>query len=821
MENDHRVTTRLNSHLGNTQFVRFSQDAPLQLQGNNLLDKVNDFFNRYENIFITPEDNSHWVFVKEHTDPTTGSQHISLQQHYDGIPVYGAILRFHFTPDSRLSTINGWVIPHLQSHHNQLLNQAEASQLASQYMIGKYKSQPISPLGIESIELSYYKEGFIQNQPKGPVHMAYNIVVSDGHNIRERIILNAEKGIVIHAHSMVCSVLNRSLYINSLDSLVWEEGDNFPGNLEEWPARQIIATEHTYNFFLNSFGVTSFDNNDAEMVILHAPIGMGCPNASWNGVRTNFCDGVGTDDVTGHEWAHAYNQFSADLIYAWQSGALNEAYSDIWGETIDLINNFDDDDENLGLRNECSDTDRWMMGEDATAFGGAIRDMWLPSCFSDPDVVVDTFYFCNPSDNGGVHSNSGVINHAYALLVDGGNFNGVNIQGIGLTKAAHIFWRAQNFYLTPISDFTAFSDALEASTMDLMGQNLEGLSTGAPIGPSGEIITAADLTSINDIIDVLLLREEPVCDFQTILQPDAPAPCETLDAVFFDDFENGLDGWIVEALPENPDTWNAREWSIVTDLPNERDGSAIYVPNPIIGDCQTDLENGIVRLESPTIVFPDGDDIFPHLSFTHYVATEPNWDGGNLKFSIDGSDWATISSLAFIHNGYNGMLNPSDNPLGDQRAFTGVDEGGHFSSWGESQIDLSTLGATGGSEVRIRWELGEDGCNGRDGWYLDDILFYTCNESTTSSNEFLSNDYLMIFPNPVQEQCVVTFQDAITGSCNLNIIDISGRLLMEKHISLSNRNRIILNDLGFLPKGIHFIHAEINGINYFGKMVKI
>ena len=61
---------------------------------------------------------------------------------------------------------------------------------------------------------------------------------------------------------------------------------------------------------------------------------------------------------------------------------------------------------------------RWLLGEDATAFGGAIRDMWNPACFGDPGKVTDTEYFCSAGDNGGVHANSGVPNHGFSLLVD-------------------------------------------------------------------------------------------------------------------------------------------------------------------------------------------------------------------------------------------------------------------------------------------------------------------------------------------------------------------------------------------------------------------
>src|SRR5262249_11788424 len=66
--------------------------------------------------------------------------------------------------------------------------------------------------------------------------------------------------------------------------------------------------------------------------------GWGCPNASWNSTYISFCPGFTTDDVTGHEWSHAFTEFTSGLIYQWQSGALNESYSDVWGESIDQIN---------------------------------------------------------------------------------------------------------------------------------------------------------------------------------------------------------------------------------------------------------------------------------------------------------------------------------------------------------------------------------------------------------------------------------------------------------------------------------------------------
>ena len=110
--------------------------------------------------------------------------------------------------------------------------------------------------------------------------------------------------------------------------------------------------------------------------------------------------------------------------------------------------------------------------------------MWNPRCLSDPGKVTDAEYHCATTDNGGVHTNSGVPNHGFALLVDGGTYNGRNVSAIGFVKAAHLYWRAQSVYQTPASDFDDHADALQASCTDLIGVNLTGLSTGVPVGPS-------------------------------------------------------------------------------------------------------------------------------------------------------------------------------------------------------------------------------------------------------------------------------------------------------------------------------------------------
>ncbi len=136
-----------------------------------------------------------------------------------------------------------------------------------------------------------------------------------------------------------------------------------------------------------------------------------------------YGDGYPVDDIVGHELTHGVTEFESGLFYYYQSGAINESFSDVWGEFIDLSNSSGDD----------SASARWLIGEDRPV-RGASRDManpptHFPNGFGDdPDRMQSDLYDADADedDNGGVHSNSGVNNKAAYLLTDGDTFNGNN-----------------------------------------------------------------------------------------------------------------------------------------------------------------------------------------------------------------------------------------------------------------------------------------------------------------------------------------------------------------------------------------------------------
>ena len=215
------------------------------------------------------------------------------------------------------------------------------------------------------------------------------------------------------------------------------------------------------------------------------------------------------------------------------------------------------------------------MGEDATAFGGAIRDMWNPNCAQDPGKVTDAEYHCATADGGGVHTNSGVPNHGFALLVDGGTYNGRIVGAIGMTKAAHLYWRAQSVYQTLTSDFNDHADALEASCADLIGVTLDALGTGpTDPGSSGQAITQADCVEVSDMIAAVELRTDPTeqCNFQPLLQPNPPALCanqKNLPTFYHETFEQGL-GAGRSRTPASSAAGRARTGRKTTTLPGGR-----------------------------------------------------------------------------------------------------------------------------------------------------------------------------------------------------------------------------------------------------------
>lgn len=177
----------------------------------------------------------------------------------------------------------------------------------------------------------------------------------------------------------------------------------------------------SYDFFWKVLGRDSIDNKGFALIgSVH--YGQDYENAFWNGAQMVFGDGDGeiferftrSLDVIGHELAHGVIESEAGLVYANQSGALNESISDVFGVLIKQ--------HVLGQTAEEAD---WLIGADLLApriKGIGLRSMAHPgTAYDDPLLGKDPQpdhmrrFVITQEDNGGVHINSGIPNRAFYL----------------------------------------------------------------------------------------------------------------------------------------------------------------------------------------------------------------------------------------------------------------------------------------------------------------------------------------------------------------------------------------------------------------------
>jgi hypothetical protein len=186
-------------------------------------------------------------------------------------------------------------------------------------------------------------------------------------------------------------------------------------------------------------------------------------NAHWDGASMNFGilssnnKGVTAIDVTGHELTHGVTQYTSGLVYSYESGAMNESMSDIMGKSVQFFAKPADID--------------WKLSND---MGWIIRNMANPKAVGQPDTYNGENWNFGSDDNGGVHTNSGIGNFMFYLLVSGGSGtndagDSYNVTGIGLDNAVQIIYRTETVYLTPTSQYIDWRDACIQAATDLYG----------------------------------------------------------------------------------------------------------------------------------------------------------------------------------------------------------------------------------------------------------------------------------------------------------------------------------------------------------------
>ncbi|PGU48587.1 M4 family metallopeptidase [Bacillus cereus] len=231
-----------------------------------------------------------------------------------------------------------------------------------------------------------------------------------------------------------------------------------------------LATK-VYDFYKDKYKRNSFDNKGKKVVsVVHAwDSGETDDPKNWgNAFSANISNVsmliygdpmVKAFDIAGHEFTHAVTSSESNLEFSGESGAINEALSDIMGTAIEkYINN--------GEFN-------WTIGEQT---GSVLRNMKNPSAVKFfnglpyPDDY-SKYSDLNGGDNEGVHFNSSIINKVAYLIAQGGTQNGVTVNGIGEDKMFDLFYYANTDELNMTSNFSELRIACLTVATNKYGAN--------------------------------------------------------------------------------------------------------------------------------------------------------------------------------------------------------------------------------------------------------------------------------------------------------------------------------------------------------------
>jgi thermolysin len=298
----------------------------------------------------------------------------------------------------------------------------------------------------------------------------------------------------IYTYDMKGNLTRTQLFLNGLvtlnDSDVAADADN------DWSDTAAVDAHAyagwTYDYLYKRFNRQGLDNRNLTMTSLVHPVrredyasappsvlnlyylnafyagrgimvyGEGLPaGVSSGGRQWNYFSGA--LDVVAHELAHGVTDYTSDLIYRNESGALNEAFSDIIGASVEYFY------QQAGTGYLKAD---YLLGEDLTSPSVPFRSMSNPQAYGDPDHY--SKLYTGTADNGGVHHNSGIANHAFYLAIEGGTnrTSGLAVQGVGAAnrdKIEKVFYRGFTQMLPANATFSMARAATLQAARDLYG----------------------------------------------------------------------------------------------------------------------------------------------------------------------------------------------------------------------------------------------------------------------------------------------------------------------------------------------------------------
>jgi vibriolysin len=397
-----------------------------------------------------------------------GDEHFRLAQTKNGLPVLGGELIIH-VQNGLVTGANG------NARHDLQTPAADSAKLDGKAAIVAATSVMDDVKG-----LAASGEPTLAYRPSGTkLELVYVVRATgektDGTPVVDDVIVNASTGAVLDRIGHIHTARNRE--VHNLN-----HGTSLPGPIartETGPANADAVVNNnfdrlgtTYDTYKVLFNRDSFDNAGAKL-ISSVHYSNNYVNAFWDGTQMVYGDGDNVNasnlanslDVTAHELTHAVTERTSNLTYSGQSGGLNEGMSDIFGNVVEWFR----DNGNNPNATALLSANNVMVGE----------DIWTPATpndalryMNDPKKDGSSIDFAPDFFSGiDVHYSSGVPNLAFVLLANGGQHprgKTTNVvTGIGVVKAAQVFYRANTSIFTASTNYAAAKTGCEQAAVQL------------------------------------------------------------------------------------------------------------------------------------------------------------------------------------------------------------------------------------------------------------------------------------------------------------------------------------------------------------------
>ena len=461
--------------------------------------------------------------ISEHTEMVlaqstmgrNGYRHHRYKSTYKGLPVRGVSYNLHELA-GHIVTSNGSYLPLLDLDIRPQLTAKDALTIAmidlpaekysweNEHITGvcsKRHHKPVASLSIMDIglpefsgnyALCYYLELFSEEPHDGN---AYYIDANSG-EIIQKITMHhkqavpgkgktryyGEQAFIVDSlapseyvlHDPTRGTDGISIYDDEMNSFTSESScfDLANEDLDEVATDAHFCTSRFYDILRDEFDWLGIDNENGSMnVVVHARGGGDLVNAFWNGELASFGNGdcnrgpLTTLEVVGHEFMHGITDYTSDLVYRGESGAINESLSDVMGKLLE----WKVDPDNFS----------WLLGH-SILFNEQLdvfRDLKDPERLNKPSFYKGETW----RDGSGVHTNSAIGNLFFVYLTDGAVGTNeaeepFNVVSIGLDQAAKFIFHTNRFYLSEDSDYNAYYDASILAAEEFFGGDTEQIA---------------------------------------------------------------------------------------------------------------------------------------------------------------------------------------------------------------------------------------------------------------------------------------------------------------------------------------------------------